>query len=247
METMGYLVLPLFKPSTDLGQGPNVVAERYFASTHRLAGTPAYDARRLQQAPTYARQAADEVLSRGLGIDGMPYPKGAPTIAALTRSRSQPPGVDGLDATRLVRRRACLVARPVRPSAALQLVLPTSGVVIATGPHAPSRVSLRRFAPSFSPRSYSAPDPGEPFVVAPARGTAVALPWHARLSIRGRTTVCSAPTAVPLLTGAPGFESPRARHPVDVAMGGQPAGSVDLCELGAGLEGVRRRRRPESP
>lgn len=114
-----------------------VNAGRYFDRINDF-GSPAYTPQELSSAPELAREAADQVLAAGFGLELAP-------LQALPGQEGPAPVLVGPEAALLAKSIGCLTVQATEQDAPL-LDVPIGGVVLKAGAASHAEVRLRRFA-----------------------------------------------------------------------------------------------------
>jgi hypothetical protein len=155
------VVAPAFMPeplpSPQLGHHylEHIDAGSYYRAVDAF-GSPAYTVAELLRAPAGPRAAADEVLSRAIGV--APHPVSGPAAGAACRELAPAPS-------------------PVVVS------VPPGGFVLTAGQATPIAVRLRRFGGDFGPFAVALPAiAGRGSVVVPIHPDSAGVPWRAQLS-----------------------------------------------------------------
>jgi hypothetical protein len=175
-------------PAAGISGYPLVVvrADEYFAIERDL-GTPAASTSELETAPESARRAADAELTRIHDVTLQPAdppagPRAEPTVDAVAGGTVAPTrGCAGFSPA---------AAGPYQPAPAVELTVPTAGLVLTTEGGA-ATVSVRRFADGFPDEPLGRIAPGGSGMLAIGADLA-ANPWHVRVSPEARLTACVA-------------------------------------------------------
>lgn len=190
---------PRFRPEPN--RAPDIVAGRYFRAVDRW-GSPADTPEEILRRGEGAREAADIVLQRALGLRLAP---------ATAPGRGPAPQPAGTPAGTLATSAGCVRFVPAAGLAALDLTLPPGGITLSAGAQ-PVVVQLRRFADGFLANG-AVPGATEfatnrqafgrellgarTLQLAPGETAALRIPadgaptpWQARLSTEGRVTAC---------------------------------------------------------
>ncbi|HWM12439.1 MAG TPA: hypothetical protein VNO82_23970 [Solirubrobacteraceae bacterium] len=178
---------PVLDPGQELGAIPGyplvvVRAGQYF-DIERDLGTPAATVDELAGAAENVRLRADEELTAMHGVTLLPS---EPARAGAA------PMVDAVAAGEVGERDGCVeftpaAAGPAEPRPALDLTIPTGGLVI-TGE---ATVAVRRFADGFPDDPIGRISRGGSGLLA-IRADGAPQPWHARVAPAGRVTACGA-------------------------------------------------------
>ncbi len=153
-------------------------AADYFAMTAKY-GSPAFSEQELEGASDDARQAADALSIRALGVAVGPKERASPTAPPLAP-------MDGLNAESL-QRGPCLLVRPLSAGTGYASVgVPAEGLDFSAS--AGLQLGLRRFADSYSSDFPQAQRSGSLQIVPDLSSR----PWVASLTITGPVRVCPA-------------------------------------------------------
>jgi hypothetical protein len=176
-------------PVTGIAGYPLVVvrARDYFALKRDL-GTPAIAVEELPRQPEGARLRADEEL---IGFHGLTLEP------AETDAEGTPPTVDAETGGEATTRDECVdfqpdAAGPLEPPPAVDLTVPSTGLLLRAPGNGGATVTLRRFADSFQDEPVGRVMPGGDGLLA-IRTDLSPVPWHARVEPEARITVCGAP------------------------------------------------------
>jgi hypothetical protein len=158
-------------------RAPDIRASLYFDAV-RQHGSPASTPAEISKMGEAERQSADSVLLQALGV----------SVVADGDPSDAPPPVEAASNGQATTREGCVRFAPAAAGAALDVTVPSGGLVVESGGTAPVELRLRSFAGSY---------PQQPFASIPAGTSSVPLPardgvhWHARLSGAEPFLACS--------------------------------------------------------
>jgi hypothetical protein len=174
--------------ATGIAGYPLVVvrADQYFAMKRDL-GSPAATVDELAGAPESARRRADAELT---AIHGVTLEPAEPPAAP-----GPPPSVDAAAGGRSETRDGCVefapaAAGPAEPAPALELTVPSDGLVLTASEEGGATVAVRRFADGYPDEPAGRLAPGGSGLLA-IRTDLAEQPWHVRVSPEARITACS--------------------------------------------------------
>jgi hypothetical protein len=166
----------------DARYAPVLIAGPYLAAADELGSSAANTPREILRAPEWARAAADQLLVRAADL------RLSPITGPVSRA-GRAPGIALAAGGAAVATGPCVQFRPSVTGAALDLVLPFSGVEVRPSVGQPVQVRVRRFAASWgSPIAIVAG--GSSTTIKPASDRS-ALPWYVRISSLQPVRVCS--------------------------------------------------------
>ena len=167
----------------DRHYAPVVVAGPYFSAIDAIGSSPAYSPGRILAAPEFARLAADGVLVRAGGLKILNA--STPPAAA-----AGPPVLEGALDGSSVARGSCLRFRPSAADGAVDVRLPSGGVVVQAPPRSQVDVRARRFAAGFEGSPIVTVNGGSALTLRAAPDGS-ALPWHVRLASTQPLQACA--------------------------------------------------------
>lgn len=159
---------------------PNVTAGLYFEAVEEL-GSPADSPAEIARREDPYRQTADSVLVTALLLSA---------DAAASSPSGKRPAVEAAEGGAASSSgSSCVELAPTTPPAALNVAIPTGGLLVHGEGRAPVEVRLRRFADAF-PEGATFIVPGSSPTVLRFPETPVGAGWHARLSSTAPLEVC---------------------------------------------------------
>ncbi len=167
---------------------PGITALRFLAVTRRFGSSPGDEPAQIEREGERARVAADQVLVRA----------GELSMGRGVRSRGGTgpavPRLDGFAAGAVRYRRGCLHFDSGGAGAALDVTVPTGGLMLGAAPGPPVALRARRFASAFEGNPVSILGGGTTLSIRPLADASV-QPWHLRLSPYQTVLVCRLPSA----------------------------------------------------